>query len=433
MRCFPSALRLACRAVFGVVALLLITIVLVLGGLVTASVAQARSYSVPSADVQGEVTPAGDLHLVETRQFSFDGSYSAVWWTLEDLDPEVRIQVNDVTITRLPHTAYADAAASSGEAPDAPTANGMVGEGSANGPGDGVTETLSSVPFITSWRNAGGPGFDSYSVDLGTNTVYVFVDARDENLIVSLDLTLIGGVAAYKDVGELYWKYISEDWAVPAENVSATFSLPVPAGVEVLPGDNVLAWGHGPLDGSLSINPDGTIRYQVDHVDAGQYAEARILFPVSWLTELPASSAVRHENVIHRDAAIAEEQAWADEANWLRIQNLLGIVGVLVLSAAILLWALIVFRRWGRELKPRFSDEYWRDVPDKSLSPAIIGRLCRWDNESQRDFTATLMNLTVTGAVQIGKGSYGKRRRTVEDYYLVRIPEKAGEIGRAHV
>ena len=40
------------------------------------------------------------------------------------------------------------------------------------------------------------------------------------------------------------------------------------------------------------------------------------------------------------------------------------------------------------------------------MHPAVIGRLWRWDRESQDDFTATLMHLSHSGAIRIDRGTY---------------------------
>ena len=90
-----------------------------------------------------------------------------------------------------------------------------------------------------------------------------------------------------------------------------------------------------------------------------------------------------------------------------------------------------MFFRHGREYKPQFQDEYWRDVPAKGLSPAVIGRLWRFDAESPNDLTATLMHLSHIGAIRLDAGSYEAPNKglfgmggskTVNDYYITRLP-----------
>ena len=84
-----------------------------------------------------------------------------------------------------------------------------------------------------------------------------------------------------------------------------TLALPVPQGTEVVPGENVRAWGHGPLDGKVTVNADGTVTYAVPHVAAGQFAEARVAFPVKWLTNLSPESAALHQGENRLDTVLS--------------------------------------------------------------------------------------------------------------------------------
>ncbi len=369
---------------------------------VSPSSAFAKSYDMTKVDITAQAETDGSLHAVEQRTFDFNGDFTAVWWTFSGLPANAELKVNSMRMAQV----------------------------DASGNVTGEWETLPSVPFVLSWRDSGGPGTDAYSVDLPKNTVYAFFNVSDEKAVIELDYTVVNGVQAYKDVGEVTWKYVADQWEEASENVTMTLALPVPQGADVVPGENVRAWGHGPLDGSLSINADGSITYTVPRVNAGQYAEARVVFPVEWLTNLSPEAAKLHSNVTHLDQVLTEEAAWADKANRDRVLSLAFIIGCGVVCVLLIAWALWSYFRFGKEHEPDFTEEYWRDVPDPSVHPAVIGRLWRWDRESQDDFTATLMHLSHVGAIRIDRGSYEKPKKfggteTVEDYYLTRMPAVA--------
>ncbi|MDJ1650009.1 MULTISPECIES: DUF2207 domain-containing protein [Gordonibacter] len=369
------------------------------------STAWAKSYDMTKVDITAQAETDGSLHAVEQRTFDFNGDFTAVWWTFSGLPSNAQLQVNSMRMARV----------------------------GADGAVEGEWKTLPSVPFVLSWRDVGGPGTEAYSVDKPLNAVYAFFNVSDERLMIELDYTVINGVQAYEDVGEVYWKYIGSQWEEDSDNVTMTLALPVPQGVEVVPGDNVLAWGHGPLDGTVTINSDGTVTYHNPHVNAGQYAEARVLFPVSWLTNLSPEALKAHQGVARLEQAKTEEQAWADQANRERTNALLLLIGCGVVCVLLIAWALWSYFRYGREHKPDFTDEYWRDVPAPGVHPAVIGRLWRWNRESQNDFTATLMHLSHIGALRIDRGSYQEpkafgRLETVEDYYFTRVPAVADAV-----
>lgn len=385
-------IRLAAIVLFSLAAVLCLC-------LCAPATAQAKSYSVPKVNITADAQSDGSLHVVEQRTFEFNGSYSAVWWVMSGLPSNAKLKVNSVSM------GYAD--------------------GSSN---DTVQlSDLKSTGFNVKWRDAGGPGYDCYSVDNGESTVYVFCDATNTKMVVQLDYTIENGVQAYKDCADLYWKFVGSDWAVDSENVTCTISLPVPGGATSKVGDNVLAWGHGPLDGSLEFNDAGTVvTYKEDTVAAGQYAEAHVLFPVAWLTNISSEALKLHGDEMHKDDVVKDEKTWADQANYQRMFSLIYILVLGLVSLALLTWAIVMFMRHGKEHKPTFTEQYWRDVPNKQMHPAVIARLWRWDKESGDDLTATIMHLAHVGALSINKGSYEEkqklRTKTVEDYYITKMP-----------
>lgn len=361
--------------------------------------ASAKSYTSPQVNITAEAQSDGALHVVEQRTFDFDGSFTAVWWTFEGLPDDASIQVNGVSIADL-------------------------GSG-----GDAQDVELVSIPetaFNLEWREAGGPGTTAYSVDEGKNTTYVFFDATDTQLLVQFDYTVVNAVQAYADCAELYWKYVSEGWSVDSDNVTCTISLPVPSGTSPAAGTDVRAWGHGPLTGSLAFNDDASVvTYQVDKVPSGEYSEARIVFPVEWLTNASDEMLAAHSGIAHLDTVLQEEQKWADRANAQRRNALIFLIALGALTLALIAWALVMYFRHGREHKPTFVEDYWRDAPAEGVHPAAISRLVRWNRQAPQDFTATIMHLANEGYLVINRGTYTRedkkgKPQVVEDYYLTR-------------
>ncbi|MEG0071519.1 MAG: DUF2207 domain-containing protein, partial [Raoultibacter sp.] len=217
----------------------------------------------------------------------------------------------------------------------------------------------------------------------------------------------------------------------PSDNVSMTVSLPVAAGAEIKPGENVRAWGHGPLDGTVAINADGSISYHVAHVNAEQYAEARAVFPAAWLTNIPPKVKALHQDEMRLDQVLADEKNWADQANQQRSASLAFVIGCGIIAVLVLAWAIVMFLRYGREHKATVTDQYWRDVPSSQYHPAEMGRLWRWDKESQDDFVATIMHLSHVGAIRIDQGTrdvkkaFGRGVKTIDDYRLTRVASVA--------
>lgn len=386
------------RAVLGAFAIALVLAVLALAALPGS--AFAKSYTMPQTDITATVNADGSLHVVEERTFDFSGEFTAVWFTI---DPPYggELRVNGVSLS---------------------DANDMDQNGNV------LSTPLKSVGFDLGWRYEGGPGTTCYSVDSPKDTVYVFFDVADETRTVTVDYTVTNAIGAWRDVGELYWQYVAPGWEEDTRNVTMTVKLPVPAGTGVVAGDNVRAWGHGPLDGSVAIDEGGTVSYTVGKVSSGQYAEARVLFPVGWMTALSAEQKAKHATQERLETVLEEEATWADQANAQRVRSLMLSIALVGIAALLVIWAFVSWLRHGKEHRPRFTEEYWRDVPERGVHPAEIGRLWRFDSPSPNDLTATVMHLAHEGAVRMDRGSYPDPEhpdRTVEDYYLTRLPQAA--------
>lgn len=169
-------------------------------------------------------------------------------------------------------------------------------------------------------------------------------------------------VNAWSDTGELYWKFVSDGWDVSSNNVTCRVHLPVAAGESVVAGDNVRAWGHGPLDASLEFDGNDIV-YTVPGVGTDEYAEARVTFPVSWLTGMVPSSISRLPNIR------AEEQQWADEANARREQARRTIAVCTVLGAGAVAGIVV--------LTVLFKLRYARQAQGALLRPVLPRRSVR--------------------------------------------------------
>lgn len=347
--------------------------------------AYAKSYDVTADAIEARVTDGGDLVVTEKRTFDFNGDFSAVWWEFDSLPSHASLSIDGVRVS------------------------------AAHG---GSWSSLPAVPFDLEWREDGGPSSAAYSFDAGKNAVYVFSPWSDESVSVELSYTVDNAVEVYADVAELYWQFIGSGWEVDTQDATCSIKLPVAAGSSVLAGDNVRAWGHGPLDGQLSIGEDGVVAYVLPNVASGQYAEARIAFPSEWMTGVSASSPIAHPSEFRLDEIAAEEQKWADRANEERFTSLVSTALSFVVCAALIVWAFVSFRRFGKELKPTVAEEYWRDVPVPGEHPAVVGRLVRFDAHDPADFTATLLHLANEGALKIERA---ERPDGGDDYLITRV------------
>lgn len=352
------------------------------------SVACAQDYSMGPVSIDATIREDGTLDVVETRRFDFDGAFHGVYWKLvkgsfqgRDVEPVV-VQIGEVRDGSLAVFEQSDTEK------------------------DG-TYTLTDYAAYDELK--------------------IYSAHSDDTAEFQISYTYPGLVSRWDDTSELYWKFVSDGWDRPTDDVTCTVHLPVPSGASVLPGQNVRAWGHGPLDANVAFEGSDVV-FTVPRVGTREFAEVRVTFPEEWL---PAAERTPGSRI---DAVLAEEQQWADEANAQRDRARLLVYGVSaafgLLGAALLVVALVTWVGYKKAHKPQFCDEYYRDIPSDD-HPALLGALYQGGKADKDCFTASLMRLADMGKIQLDLIAYGKRgmlgrSRGREDYRLLEVERVEG-------
>ena len=381
-----SSVRRRCWGIFSAVLAVIAVCMAVCVAAPTAAL--AKSYEISRVVIDATLDADGTLHVTEDRTFDFDGDFNGVYWRLPQGDYEGR---------RL--------------APQVESVGVVNGSGGFE-------------PFA---QNFSG---DPHSYELTQYSSYVeaklYNPAEDQQVTYRITYSIPQLATAWKDTGELYWKFVSDGWDETSHNVTCTIHLPVPAGQQVTPEQNVRAWGHGTLDGEVRFSGNDVV-YQVPAVGSDDYAEARITFPVEWLSTTPSSEA-------RMSTILDEEQRWADEANRRREMARSLYYGTLTVVVAVGVVAcvvsLLLYRRYKQKHRPVFEDRYFRDVPSDD-HPAVLGALIHNDEVGSPELTATLMRISDEGAVDLSyvktpkKSKYGRDKET---YRLTYNPKRAQKI-----
>jgi len=361
---------------FWVVAALLVALGM---ALVSPPPAHASEYSIERIAIQAEVAPDGSMLVTEERTHDFDGDFTFVYWQIDTSAAE-GIEVLGVT---GPEGAYA----------------------------------LTEDPEAPDSRPAG-----TYQVTrIGTSTeIRAYFRASDTEHTLTLDYRILGAAKRWNDTAELYWQFIGAEHEVAMHDVSVHVVLP--------PGSagDVRAWAHGPLTGLVQPNADGTVDLTVDTVPGGVFVEGRIAFPAAALASAPVIDTARLQTILDEEAARAEEANAERTKARILTWGLLGLVGVFALVAFVL-----TLRHWlrhGKEYKPQFEAEYYRERP-ADLTPAQVSALLNMGPASLEAVTATLMDLIDRGIVRIErmqvetKALFGLISNMEDTYRLTRVPD----------
>ncbi len=354
----------------------------------SAAPAAAKSFSITTVDIDATVRPNGDLRVHETRVLDFDGDFSFVYWDLDSTGSD------GLEVT------------------------------AASGPGADGTGSVQYVP--TQDVEARPPG--TYAVaPLGAQSVRVllFFRVSDASAQFGVDYIARGAAKRWDDIGELYWQFVGDQASVPADHVRVTVHLPASVAR-----DQVRAWAHGPLWGNVTIAPDASVVMTVDPLPAETFVEGRILFPAAALSRAQPTAGAREA------AVLAAEKQWADEANserlWARVKTIVwSAVGFGFPLVAVIL-VMVLYIKYGREPKTQFQAQYWRDIPQPPLPPALVGFIWRMGSVGRDDATATLLDLVNRKVIDIERVTVHKERLLGKDdaisYRLTLHDERLDEL-----
>lgn len=359
-----------------------------------AHAANAPALTFSSVSIDAKASTDGSLQVLERRTLEAQGEIGSLVWVFDDLSEDAEFDIVGVRMAPI----------------------------DAKGNLAGEWTKLPELAFALDWRGGSNrPSADAFSFDSPMSTLYVFSSWSDTRAIVEIEYAVAAGIQVYDDMAQIEWRYVSETWPVDAQNLSLTIALPMPSGVTAVSGKNVFAWGHGPAEGELSIGSDGVVTYSVPQLAAGQFAEARVLFPQSWLSNLsPLAQAARLDGNI-RDSAVSQEEGWTDQGNFWRRWDV-GVVSTSAgVSALALLLAALVFWTQGKPRRPAVAHGAASGVGCEGAAaleapePAVAGRLLRWNEPHVHDITATVVSLVRRGFVSVAHSETGAAGGIDED------------------
>ncbi|MGI6165857.1 MAG: DUF2207 domain-containing protein [Limnochordia bacterium] len=249
----------------------------------------------------------------------------------------------------------------------------------------------------------------------------VYVDwsylARDETRTFIVSYVLENAVNLHEDVGELYIKFVGDHWDQQTKQVEVLLHLPPGASKQ-----DVRAWGHGPLNGLVEILDGQQVRWTVKPLPTKTILEGRVTFPTYLLQASAPYAVITHRQAL--DDILAEEQVWAKEANQERfLQRVKWVLAVLIVIGSLVM-AIRAYLLWGREYRPQFDGDYYRELP-KDYSPAEMSVLYYNGTISTKDLTATVLDLARRKWIKIEEITPEKkgilRRRKDTDYMMTKL------------
>lgn len=234
----------------------------------------------------------------------------------------------------------------------------------------------------------GNPGTYTLSDNGNDYVAKFFYFASDQSKSFTIRYKVIGGVKAYQDVADFYWKLVGSGWDKRTDQLNAYVYFPSKVNE-----NDFYVFGHGPLSGNVEKIDSTGAHYKLTGLPANTYVEARIIFPSDILD-------ISKESGNKLDSILAYERNLAEQANRQRAKVRISFALALLLPLALFALWLYLFFKYGKEHPPRVNVVYTRDIPE-DLPPVVVGYLMRFKNITPNDFTATIMNLVRKGYISI--------------------------------
>ncbi len=280
-----------------------------------------------------------------------------------------------------------------------------------------ITVSEHSQRYTRLEQDSPGPA-GTYYVRRRDDEVYVdwSFEAQDETRVFELSYVLENVVLKHNDVAEFYYQFLGDKWEEPRDNVLVTLHLPHGAQI-----DEILAWGHGPREGSVSIVSPSEIVWEVSPIPARTFVEGRVAFPTR-LVPL----AKRTTNKAALETIVAEEEGRVLRRE--RREKLKKVDPYTALFAVAIFYLLNVYI-WHNYAKPHpgYGEKYCRELP-ANYAPAELGVLFGRFVDG-KTFIATILDLARRGYLTIEEkvGVHGKRGKEKATYEFVRTQGDAAE------
>jgi uncharacterized membrane protein YgcG len=334
----------------------------ILLGTLLCSTVGAKSYRITRADINARLDEDGSMEVSESLTYRFAGSFTFAYRDLPATGP----------------AAYSD------------------------------FEVLEAGrPYRQSGTEE--PGTFNISRTPERTRVTWFYRAHDQSRTFEFRYRARNAVIRHEDAAVLYFKFVSEEWDIPHENIA--LSITPPAGVAR---GEINEWLHGPLWAESVITDEGRILVQCRHLPPHTYLEVRALYPPGAFPDTePAAGNVRTR-------ITAEEARWAEEANRQReaarqrwaardrrvrigrwVMVALGLAGL-----AGCWWIFSNYRH--KPVLPRLPDMA-SEIPEK-IPPALVGYLTAGRQVSGLALVATMLDLGRRGFVALREETVKKRR-----------------------
>lgn len=278
---------------------------------------------------------------------------------------------------------------------------------------DAVEVREGTTPYARGAEEEPGT-FQVETTDRGVRVTWHYA-ARDERRAFTLGYLFSGAVLRGDETAQFYHQLVGSGWDRRIGAVSARVRFAEPTA-----GAALSAWAHGPLWGSVSIEPDGSVRFDVENLPKRTFFEGRVAFPPDLVPAAPVDPRAPDLATIREQEARLAEEANRARAEAREVAGRRGPAILLSLAiAALALGASFVLfsaNAWPHRVTPTIAPgERPADRP-----PALVARLVHGSVDA-RALGATIADLARRGHLSIEEDRSEKRWYRPGPRYWLRV------------
>jgi uncharacterized membrane protein len=316
---------------------------------------KAKDYSITSAYFNVQINSDGSADVTEVRTYNFDGSYT---WADEWIDLTVNKQKS--TSNLQPY---------------------VIENFSLHDENDRYSQSTSGLP-------------NTFSTSTTSNKFYVkwYYQATNTSRTFTLNYKIANAVTNHPDISEFYWKLIGSDWVKGTGNVTAAVYLP-----DKMPSDRLWGFGHGPLNGKVSIPNNIQVDFTASNLPPKKFFEVRVLFK-------KLESAIDAQNgTSNLNGILKEEKSFGNQTRAKGIINLLVILAVIAIPVWRIIYWFFVWKRVGDDKPtPEVNLSGKLHEPPSELEPALVEALSSWNmTPTTKSIVGTVLNLVRKKVLEI--------------------------------
>lgn len=233
----------------------------------------------------------------------------------------------------------------------------------------------------------------------------MYFKSSDDKVAFKLKYLVKDVVVLHKDIAELYWTFIGQDYEDDIRDLQIKVNLP-----QKDTSDNFRVWAHGEMAGEIYRYDNEYALAIVKKLEAYNPVDIRLTFASDVLNSNLVSKKT-NENAL--EGILEVEQKIADEENQKRIKtkrlyNGFKTASILHLIFLILAW-IYVYIKYDKEYQSEFKNEYNRDFID-DYNVEVVDYLMN-KNITPNAMSASIMNLIYKKVIEVEEIPSEKKKK----------------------